>query len=93
VAARLTGCTHAAPTVVSLDCCARAELALRSVCARLLFLQLGTSLVELTKLDMSHMTGISFQGVRGFPSLRRLDLSRCDQLIPGALATALEGFE
>jgi hypothetical protein len=91
VAARLTACTLAASTALWRDC-ACAEQTVRSVCARLPCLQLGTSLVELTKLDMSHMTGISFQGVRGFSRLRRLDLSRCDQLTPGPLATALEGF-
>lgn len=56
-------------------------------------MQLASSLVQLTRLDMSRVSGITFQGVRGFEALRELDLSRCDQLNAGALTTAVEAFE
>lgn len=60
------------------------------VCA---YVQLATTLERLTKLNMSRVSGISLQGVRGFTALRELDLSRCDQLTSSALTAALESFE
>jgi hypothetical protein len=55
--------------------------------------QLATSLEQLTWLDMSRVTAISFQGVRGFAALQHLDISRCESLNTGAVTTALESFE
>lgn len=60
----------------------------------LLCLQLSASLGQLTKLEMPKAAGVTFQGVlSGFPALRRLDLSRCDQLNSAALPAALESLE
>lgn len=90
-------CEVAANRACSWSCCLFANYVHACLDAEFVvvcfFVQLGTSLVELTQLDMSHVTGITFASVQGFPVLRRLDLSRCDQLNPGALATALESFE
>jgi hypothetical protein len=55
--------------------------------------QLATSLEQLTWLDMSRVTAISFQGVQGFAALQHLDISRCESLNTGAVTTALESFE
>jgi hypothetical protein len=49
--------------------------------------------VCLTKLEMSRVSGVTLQTVRGFPALVELDLSRCEQLNSGALTSALESFE
>lgn len=63
-------------------------------CCLLLCPQLSASLGQLTKLEMPKAAGVTFQGVlSGFPALRRLDLSRCDQLNSAALPVALESFE
>ena len=58
-----------------------------------MFLQLATSLEQLTKLNMSRVTGVSMAGVQGFTALKELNLSRCDQLTAAALTTALEDIE
>lgn len=55
--------------------------------------QLGSALVQLTKLNLCQMSGISFQNVRGFGALRELDLTRCDQLATSAITTAVESLE
>lgn len=55
--------------------------------------QLGSALVQLTKLNLCQVSGISFQNVRGFGALRELDLSRCEQLATSAITTAVESLE
>jgi hypothetical protein len=56
----------------------------------LLVLQVASSLTELTKLVLSDTPGLSLNNVRDFPSLRLLDLSRCDSLTAAALQPMAE---
>jgi hypothetical protein len=53
-------------------------------------LQMASSLTALTKLVLSDTPGLSLSNVRDFPSLRLLDLCRCESLTPAALQPAAE---
>lgn len=53
-------------------------------------LQVATTLTALTKLVLADTPGLSLSSVRGFPSLRFLDLCRCESVAPGALQSAVE---
>ncbi|WIA32287.1 hypothetical protein OEZ86_003133 [Tetradesmus obliquus] len=55
--------------------------------------EMASSLTVLTKLVLSDTPGLSLSNVRDFPSLRLLDLSRCESLTPAALQPAAESCE
>lgn len=58
----------------------------------LLLLQMAALLTSLTQLVLAETPGLTLTNVRGFPSLRVLDLSRCEGLTPAGVQPALESF-
>eukprot|EP00878_Enallax_costatus_P027057 GHUV01029092.1.p1 GENE.GHUV01029092.1~~GHUV01029092.1.p1 ORF type:complete len:271 (-),score=63.14 GHUV01029092.1:103-915(-) len=54
--------------------------------------QMATVLSSLTQLVLAETPGMTLTNVRGFPSLRVLDLSRVESLTPASLQAAVESF-
>lgn len=54
--------------------------------------QMGMLLTQLTQLVLSDTAGLSLAGVRDFPALRALDLSRCESVTAATLQPALESM-
>eukprot|EP00878_Enallax_costatus_P019620 GHUV01020703.1.p1 GENE.GHUV01020703.1~~GHUV01020703.1.p1 ORF type:complete len:1080 (+),score=326.09 GHUV01020703.1:391-3630(+) len=54
--------------------------------------EMATVLSSLTQLVLAETPGMTLTNVRGFPSLRVLDLSRVESLTPASLQAAVESF-